>query len=123
MASFDQVLAGLFGSVPQGAWGGISDTFFGVPASIFGLTAEQIKDIPSPILKEILNILITAFNKADESVKEVRKKALLESGLLEYDTDIGTYVLLSDTAKYGLDANEGQAITDIEGFINSIDNS
>ena len=56
-------------------------------------------------------------------MKEVRKKALLESGLLEYDTDKGTYVLLSDTAKYGLDVNEGQAITDIQGFINSIDNS
>jgi hypothetical protein len=117
MASFDGFLAGLFGGSDQ------SETYYDVPPTALELTSEQIKNMPNAILKVLIDMLVNGINKADESVKHIRKKAMLETGLLEYDTDKGTYVLLSDTSKYGLDGNEGAEITDIQSFTDYADST
>ena len=123
MASFDQFLAEFFNQAPLGNWTGLGGTFFGVPPTIFGFTSEELQKMPDNVLRQLIDILNDAFNKADEVTKDVRKKAMLESGLMEFDTDTGTFVLLSDTSKYGLDRDQGQDITDLQSFLNGIDNS
>ena len=92
----------------------------GVPGTIFGMTSKEFRDLPSSTLRDMLDKLLDAQHKADETEKEVKKKAQLESGLLEFDNDKGKYTELDNTSRYGLDRNEQEAANGLASLISTL---
>ena len=113
MATFDLTT---FGAMLGNAAAGIMNTTFGVPESMTGMSQADLDGLPASMLQELLEFLIDAKNKADEIDKEVVKKYMLETGILEYDTEEGKFQYLTDNSRYGLDKNEGQTINNLKAL-------
>tara|TARA_R110002020_G_scaffold379488_6_gene590763 strand:- start:12363 stop:12716 length:354 start_codon:yes stop_codon:yes gene_type:complete len=113
MARFDLTTMGaMLGS----AAAGIMNSSFGIPESLLGMSASDLDSLPAEILQEILEQIQSALDKVDETEKDVVKKYMLETGILEYDTEYGKFQYLSDNSKYGLDRNEGQTINNLKAL-------
>ena len=120
MASFD--LAGFMYN-NAGNLGNTMNSSFGVRGSIFGMTSEEFRDMPSSVLRDLLDMMLDAKNKADAIVKEVEKKALIDAGQFEVDTEEGEFKLISDTSRYGLDRDNENMIGDLQALIEAIEGS
>tara|TARA_R100000458_G_C8262465_1_gene237826 strand:- start:389 stop:742 length:354 start_codon:yes stop_codon:yes gene_type:complete len=107
---------GTLGAMMGNAAGGIMNTTFGVPESMLNMSEADLEGLPQSVLQEVLEFLIDAKNKADEIDKEVVKKYMLETGILEYDTEEGKFEYLTDNSRYGLDKNEGQIINNLKAL-------
>mgnify|MGYP003626686814 FL=1 len=114
MAGFNGALFSFVGGTAAAAFAGTTN---GVPGPIFGMTSEQFKEMPSSMLRDMLDMLLDAEHKADEVEKEIKKKSQLEMGLLEFDDDKGDFQTLSDTSRYGLDRDEQQQAANLAGMI------
>lgn len=103
--------------------GGVGGTQsqFGVPGLIFGMTSEEFRDMPSSTLRDLLDLLKDSDNKADEVIKEVEKKAMIDAGMFEVDTEEGGYMMISDTSRYGLDRDNENMIGDLQALINALE--
>ena len=113
MARFDLTTMGaMLGS----AGAGIMNTVFGIPESLLNMSGGDLNSLPAEVLQEILEQISAALDKADETEKDVVKKYMLETGILEYDTDYGKFQYLSDTSRYGLERNEGQTINNLKAL-------
>jgi len=117
MAAFNGALFAYLGGEAAAAMAGTTN---GVPGAIFGMTSTEFRDMPSDMLRDMLDMLLDAEHKADETEKEVKKKAQLEMGLLEFDNDKGKYEMLSDTSRYGLDRDEQQQAANLAGLISAL---
>lgn len=120
MVEFD---ASMFMFMNQGDLGGALNSQFGVPGPIFGMTSEEFRDMPSSILRDLLDIMEDARNKADALQKEVYKKAMIDAGIFELDTEEGTFEFLSDTSRYGLDRDSENLIGDLQAFIDAVNSA
>lgn len=120
MASFD--LAGFMYN-NGGSLGNTLNSQFGVPGPIFGMTSEEFRDMPSSVLRDLLDMMLDAQNKADAVIKEVEKKALIDAGQFEVDTEEGEFKLISDTSRYGLDRDNEKMIGDLQALIEAIEGS
>jgi len=113
----------MFMYMNRGNLGNTLSTQFGVPGPIFGMTSEEFRDMPSSVLRDLLDILEDARNKADAIEKEVYKKAMIDAGIFEIDTEEGTFEFISDTSRYGLDRDSENLIGDLQAFIEAVDNA
>ena len=112
MANFD---AGTWGAM-GGEGGGFIGTNYGVPSDMFGLSPDDLEGLPSSVLEELMGMIWSFLEKIDAREKDVIKKFMLESGILEYDTQEGTFQYLTDNSKFGLDRNEGQIIHNLRAL-------
>jgi len=87
------------------------------------MTSEEFRDMPSSLLRDLLDIMEDARNKADALQKEVYKKAMIDAGIFELDTEEGTFEFLSDTSRYGLDRDSENLIGDLTAFIDAVNAS
>jgi len=119
MASFDLATF----NYNQGAPGGVGDSSFGVPHVFVknpAFTSEEMRDMPSSTLRDMLDMIIDVENKADAVIKEVEKKALIDSGMMAVDTEEGVLELISDTSRYGLDRDNDDIINDLQAMIDAM---
>jgi len=115
MAGFDMQ------SATQNGGGGGPGSQFGIPAALFGMTSEEFRDMPSSSLRDALDLLKDSDNKVDEVIKEIKKKAMIDAGQFEVDTEEGVYMMISDTSRYGLDRDNENMIGDLQALINALE--
>lgn len=92
-------------------------TAFGMPACLLNMTQEVMRLLPASILGAMRNSTSNGANRADDVIKAALAKMRFLDGIIEYDTDSGTFRFVSDTSKFGNDKNEGGLLADIVGFV------
>ena len=120
MASFDyETFIKAIGKQGKGAYEALGMSF-GIPNCILSFGKDVLQLLPSDILGNMNGELLSAKSKADEITKEVIKKLMLNTGILEFDTDEGILKFVSDTSKHGIDKNEAGLLDNIQGFAKSL---
>lgn len=117
MASFDlNTFLKVQGSTGTGAVQALGMSF-GVPSCIINLTNNLLQLLPSSILTDIRKQAFEGKAKANEITKEVFKKLMLDTGIIEFDTESGTFKFGSDTSWMGIDDDDKQSNNDLAGLL------
>lgn len=95
-------------------------TAFGMPTCLLNLNRELLSLLPSPILSEMASQGADGREKADEVTKDFIKKLALDSGIIEFDTETGTFRFVSDSSKYGMDRDQGRLGRNSGGFLGAL---
>lgn len=95
-------------------------TAFGMPSCLLNLTDEVLGLLPTSILNSIRGSTANGANRADDVVKAGFAKLRFLHGIIEYDTEDGTFRFVSDSSKSGLDRNEGGLLGDLGGFVGAL---
>lgn len=117
MASFDlDTFAKLQGATGIDALGAAGMSF-GMPSCMLNLGRQALSLLPSPILANIRQKIALGKSKANEVTKAIFKKLMLNTGIIEFDTETGTFRFGSDSGFMGLDGNGLSLLDDINGFL------
>lgn len=95
-------------------------TAYGMPSCLINLTAEALAILPSPVLNSIRGSTANGANRADDVIKAASAKLRWLTGIIEYDTEDGTFRFVSDSSKNGIDKDEGSALGDIGAFVGAM---
>ena len=105
----------------QGATGidalGAAGMSFGVPSCMLNLGRQALSLLPTPILANIRQKIALAKSKANEVTKAIFKKLQLNMGIIEFDTETGTFKFKLSSSFMGLDANGLSLLDDLNGFL------
>lgn len=117
MASFDlNTFLKVQGSTGTGAIQALGMSF-GLPSCLLNLTSNLLQLLPSSILTDLRNQTLEGKAKANEITKEVFKKLMLDTGIIEFDTESGTFRFGSDTSWMGIDSDDNQSTNDLAGLL------
>jgi hypothetical protein len=106
MASFDMsTFLALKGGTARGTLDALGMTY-GVPSCLLNLTQDVLSILPTSILNQVSFSAQDGKNKADEIVKGVFRKLLSKTGIIEFDTESGSFKFLSDTSFFGIELDE-----------------
>lgn len=89
---------------------------FGVPSCLLNLSKEAMQLLPGDILSDISDSIIGGREKAQEVISDIKKKLLLENGIIEIDTESGIFRFVSDSSKFGLDKNTESLLSKLGGI-------
>jgi hypothetical protein len=95
-------------------------TAFGMPSCMLNLTNDLMRLIPSPLLESMSDSASDGRDKADEVTKEIVRKLFLDTGIIEFDTEDGTFKFVSDSSRQGLDKNETGLLGKAGAFLNTL---
>lgn len=91
---------------------------FGVPNCLLSLSKEALQLLPGDILTDVSDSILSGREKAKEVVSDVKKKLLLENGIIEIDAESGTFKFISDSSKFGLDKKSEGILANLGGVTN-----
>ena len=97
------------------------ESAFGMPSCMINLTNNVIRMLPAPLLRDIKRMSFQARGRADEGLKRLFKKVMLETGIIEFDTEDGNYRFLSDSSKFGMDLADTKRATGVASILKAID--
>jgi len=120
MATFDINKAAAILTQPGG---GVLDALavkYGVPNCLLEMTEEVLGVLPTNILGNFNTELQAGRAKADETLKDIMRELRLDTGIVEYDTNLGRFVFVSNTSNKGIEANSVQFLEDLDGFGNVV---
>jgi hypothetical protein len=78
---------------------------FGIPTCLIDLAEGALSILPSNVLGVINNSIQEGKEWAQTAVADVLENVFGETGIVEFDTDTGKFVLKSASSKFGLDSN------------------
>jgi len=117
MASFDLEtflkVQGNTGTGPLQALG----MAYGMPSCMLNLAAGAMSLLPSSVLSNMQSQISAGKSKANEITKEVFKKLMLNTGIIEFDTRNGVFKFMSDTAWQGIDNDDNQTKSNLAGLL------
>ena len=117
MASFDlDTFLKVQGQTGTGAIQALGMSF-GMPSCMLNLANNAMNLLPSSVLSDISTQIKAGKAKANEVTKEVFKKMMLNTGIIEFDTETGTFKFGSDTAWMGVDNNDSQTKNNLAGLL------
>lgn len=90
---------------------------YGMPSCMLGLARDALKLLPSPVLSDVQSQIIEGKAKANEISKQVFKKMMLNTGIIEFDTETGTFKYGSDSAWMGIDNDNKQSKSNLAGVV------
>lgn len=93
---------------------------FGMPSCMLNLANNLMRLIPSPLLESMTDSASDGRDKADEVTKEIVRKLFLDTGIIEFDTEDGTFKFVSDSSRQGLDKNESGLLGKAGAFLNTL---
>ena len=93
---------------------------FGVPSCMLSLGAAALSLLPSPILAQINIAAQQGKAKANEVIAGIFRKLMLNTGIVEFDTETGTFKFKSIISWMNLDADGLQALSDLGGIIGAM---
>jgi hypothetical protein len=93
---------------------------FGVPSCMLGLGAAALSLLPTPVLAQINIAAQQGKAKANEVIAEIFRKLTLNTGIIEFDTETGTFKFKSIISWMNLDADGLQALSDLGGIIGAM---
>lgn len=92
-------------------------TSFGVPSCMLNLASDLLKLLPSPVLNGMRDTMINGAGLADDVVKGVFSKIFGDLGIIEWDTENGGFVFISNSSKLGNDSNS--FLGEVGSFLNA----
>jgi hypothetical protein len=95
-------------------------TAFGMPSCLINLGAEALAILPTPILNSLRGSTANGVNRADDVIKAFSAKLRNLTGIIEYDTEDGTFRFVSDSSSNGIDRNEGGLLGALGGFVGAL---
>ena len=108
MASFDlETFLKVQGETGTGAIQALGMSY-GMPSCMLNLANQALNLLPSSVLSDVKSQMQAGKSKANEVTKEVFKKMMLNTGIIEFDTDTGTFKFGSDSAWMGIDNDDSQ---------------
>jgi len=117
MASFDlETFLKVQGNTGTGALQALGMSF-GMPSCMLNLAAGALNLLPSSVLSNMQSQISQGKAKANEVTKEVFKKLMLNTGIIEFDTDTGVFKFMSDTAWQGIDNDDNQTKDNLAGLL------
>lgn len=122
MASFDiETFLKLQGQTGTGVFESLGMSF-GLPSCMLNLAKQAMELLPSSVLSDVQSKVTDSQSKASEVSKEVYKKSMLSTGIVEFDTEKGVFIYESDTSELGMDNDDKQTKDNLEGFLDAVDN-
>ncbi len=119
MASFDiKTFGNVLGNTGTSPFEAVGASF-GLPSCMLNLAKEALALLPTGILSNIQNKIFSAKAKGEEDAKQLVKKLMLATGIIEYDTEDGTIKFKSISNLFGLDGGEGSILDDLGGAIDA----
>ena len=119
MASFDlQTFAKVTGTgtSPFAAMG----MSFGLPSCMLSLAAGALNLLPGNILVQMDSAIAEGRAAANNLTKEIFKKLMLNTGIIEFDTEEGILKFKNGTSWGGIDNNGLQGLANLQGFIGAV---
>jgi len=117
MASFDlETFLKVQGQTGTGAFQALGMAY-GMPSCMLNLAAGAMNLLPSSVLSDMQNQINAGKTKANEVTKEVFKKLMLNTGIIEFDTETGLLKFGSDTAWMGIDNDDNQTKNNLSGLL------
>lgn len=95
---------------------------YGMPSCMLGLARDALSLLPSSVLSDVQSQIISGKAKANEVTKQVFKKMMLNTGIIEFDTETGTFRFGSDSAFMGMDNDNQQSKNNLAGVIGAFQN-
>jgi hypothetical protein len=92
-------------------------TAFGMPQCLLNLGEDVLSILPGGVLNGLNQVTASAREKANEVTRDAFRALLLDSGIIEFDTESGTFKFVSDSSKFGLDQDEGSLLNTLNGLI------
>lgn len=89
---------------------------FGVPTCVINFAKDALSAFPSPVLDSLNSGIADGKRLANSVVKDVTQKLFFDTGIVEYDTNLGKLVFVSQSNKFGLENAAGQAADNMKGL-------
>jgi len=89
---------------------------YGLPTCLLDIAKEALAAFPSPILNSMHSGIDAGKAKADELMKEITRKIFLDTGIIEYDSDLGRFVFVSSSSNKGVEQNMLQTMNNMGGL-------
>ena len=120
MASFDlDTFLKVQGQTGTDAIGALGMSF-GVPSCMLNLARQAMALLPSSILTDVRSSIQEGKAAANEVTSAFFKKAMLGTGILEFDTETGTFKFQSDSSWQGIDKDDKQKKNNLAGFLGGV---
>ena len=121
MASFDlETFLKVQGNTGTGALEALGMSY-GMPSCMLNLARQAMNLLPSSVLADMSSQMKAAKAKANEVTKEVFKKMMLNTGIIEFDTETGTFRFGSDSAWMGVDNDDKQTKNNLAGVLGAFE--
>jgi hypothetical protein len=117
MASFDlETFLKVQGQTGTGAFQALGMSY-GMPSCMLNLASQAMSLLPSSLLNGISSQILAGKAKANEITKEIFKKLMLNTGIIEFDTETGLLKFGSDTAWMGIDNDNNEFLNNLGGLL------
>ena len=116
MASFDLETFLQLQNQGAGAFQALGATF-GIPNCLLDLGQQALSILPTSILAQVTGNVKEARDHADAVTKEIIKKIMLDTGIIEFDTETGKLKFRSDSTRDKLDNDSLQVLKDLAGVL------
>lgn len=93
---------------------------FGLPSCLLDLTSNLLSILPSSILSDLRLDVLTGKTAANQVTKAIFKKLTLDTGIIEFDTDSGTFKFNSIDSQNKLDKDKNQALENLTGILGAL---
>lgn len=117
MASFDlDTFLRVQGQTGTGVFDALGMSF-GLPSCLLNLNRDAMALLPSNLLSEIQTEIQKGKSKANEVTSAVFKKLMLNTGIIEFDTETGFLKFKSVSSWLGTDSDNNQTLQDLGGLL------
>ncbi len=89
---------------------------FGVPQCLLDFSKDLLNALPSNALNSFRNNIKQGKSMADSVAKNLTRKLFLDSGIVEYDTNQGKFVFVSNSSYMGIQEDERGILDDVAGI-------
>jgi len=89
---------------------------FGVPTCVIDFGKDALSAFPSPVLDSLNSGIAAGKKTANSLVKDVTQKLFFDTGIVEYDTNLGKLVFVSQSSKFGIEEGSSQAAENMKGL-------
>lgn len=91
-------------------------TQFGVPQCMMDFSKDVLNAFPSPVLNDLNNSIGEGKDLADSIFKDVMRQVFLDTGIVEYNTNLGRFVFVSSSSNRGVEDSALDAVNDLDGL-------
>jgi hypothetical protein len=117
MASFDlETFLKVQGQTGTGAIQALGMSY-GMPSCMLNLANQALNLLPSSVLSNVQSQIAAGKAKSNEVTKQTFKKMMLNTGIIEFDTETGTFKFGSDSAWMGIDNDDSQTKNNLAGVL------
>jgi hypothetical protein len=90
---------------------------FGLPSCMLNLASDAMSILPTSVLGDMQQTLLSARNKGANAATEVFKRLFILTGVLEFDTDQGVFKFISISKWFGTDNDGTQTLGNLNGVL------